>query len=462
MGEWAEEELDGTDLGDVRLKRRFIRLTKALAEQPELSVPQACDDWWATKAAYRFWDHPKLTPAALLSGHVAQTVRRALSEPVVLAVQDGSQLRYTSHRRTRGLGRLKRRGQRGLFLHAMLIVSPVGLPLGLVDLQFWTRPDERDSTTPWQRSQQPASSKESRHWLEGLAAAEAQLASHPRVVVIGDRESDFFDLYAAPRRANVDLLVRVRQRRRRVKHPARYAQAALEQSPCLGQARVEVSRKDGAPRREAVLNVHAISLETEAPCNWPRRREIPSLRLTWIWAYEPAPPPGATAVQWLLVTTLEATGLEDAQQALRWYALRWRIERWFYVLKQGCRVEKLELETAERLERAIATYAIAAWRILWLTYAARQTPEAPCDTALSEPQWQALACHAHRTASPPAHPPTVADAVRMLGRLGGRVQPRLRTLPGVKALWIGLQRLHDLTQMYLLLSRPPPVLVGNA
>lgn len=462
MCEWAEKEAGGTSLGDARLTRRFVRLTKSLAEQPELSVPQACGDWWDTKAAYRFWSHPRLQPEMLLSGHVQQTVRRALLEPVVLAVQDGTQLRYTGHRCTRGLGRLRRPGQRGIFLHTLLAVSPSGLPLGVLDLQFWTWPAEKASATQWQRSQQPAADKESRHWLAGMNAAQVQLAEHQRVVVIGDRESDFFDLYAAPRREGVELLVRARERRRRVRHPAQYAQAAVAQSPCLGHVQVEVSRQDGAPQRTATVAVHALSLETEAPQNWPRRKELPTLPLTWVWAHEQSPPQGSKPVEWLLVTTLEATKLADAAQALAWYALRWRIERWFYVLKQGCRIEKLELETVERLQLAVATYAIAAWRILWLTYAARQTPDASCDVALSSHEWQALTCYASKTARPPTRPPTVAEAVRMLGRLGGRVQPNSPKLPGVKALWVGLQRLHDLTLMYRLLTHPPPALVGNA
>ena len=31
-----------------------------------------------------------------------------------------------------------------------------------------------------------------------------------------------------------------------------------------------------------------------------------------------------------------------------------------------------------------------AWRLLWLTYQARQTPQALCTVALSDPEWQAL------------------------------------------------------------------------
>lgn len=55
--------------------------------------------------------------------------------------------------------------------------------------------------------------------------------------------------------------------------------------------------------------------------------------------------------------------------------------------------EKLQLETAERIERALATYTIVAWRLLWLTYEARYNPEAPADTILSTIEWQALSMY---------------------------------------------------------------------
>ncbi len=65
----------------------------------------------------------------------------------------------------------------------------------------------------------------------------------------------------------------------------------------------------------------------------------------------------------------------------------------------GCRIEQLQLETAERIKKALATYAIVAWRLLWLTYQARQNPELPCDTILETHEWQSLYCHFH--GSPP-------------------------------------------------------------
>ena len=46
--------------------------------------------------------------------------------------------------------------------------------------------------------------------------------------------------------------------------------------------------------------------------------------------------------------------IEDMTTYVRWYSYRWLIERYHYVLKSGCGIEKLQLETAKSLEMALA------------------------------------------------------------------------------------------------------------
>ena len=57
------------------------------------------------------------------------------------------------------------------------------------------------------------------------------------------------------------------------------------------------------------------------------------------------------------------------------YVKRWRVEDFFRVLKSGCKVERLALRTALRLERAIAIYCVIAWRLMVLTLLGRTVPE---------------------------------------------------------------------------------------
>jgi hypothetical protein len=40
------------------------------------------------------------------------------------------------------------------------------------------------------------------------------------------------------------------------------------------------------------------------------------------------------------------------------YTYRWRVDRYHYVLKSGCRIEQRHLETTERLASCLAVYAM--------------------------------------------------------------------------------------------------------
>jgi hypothetical protein len=158
----------------------------------------------------------------------------------------------------------------------------------------------------------------------------------------------------------------------------------------------------------------------------------------------------------MLVTTMSISSESEALSALADYACRWQIEVYHKVLKSGCRAEALQLETVEQLMRCVALYAVIAWRILYATMQSRQRPQAPCTLVFSELEWQALYCHIHKTRRLPTDVPPLRTAVRWLGRLGGYVDRPSNPEPGATVLWRGMQRLHDLTQMYLIMSSALP------
>ncbi len=67
-----------------------------------------------------------------------------------------------------------------------------------------------------------------------------------------------------------------------------------------------------------------------------------------VLAREENPPLGQHPIDWTLLTSLPVTNLATAAPILEWYSGRWEIEVFFKVLKSGCRVELLPLETADR------------------------------------------------------------------------------------------------------------------
>ena len=113
---------------------------------------------------------------------------------------------------------------------------------------------------------------------------------------------------------------------------------------------------------------------------WLRRIELPagggqSVDATCLVAREFDAPAGVKPIEWRLLTNREATTLADAIELIDWYRARWEIKMLFNVLKNGCRVEALQLGTIERLERALVLFLVVARRIAYLMRMGRTCPD---------------------------------------------------------------------------------------
>lgn len=279
------------------------------------------------------------------------------------------------------------------------------------------------------------------------------------VLTVADREADIYDFLATERPENSQLLIRA-YHNRQVKNSdgteVLRLQSAIAKIPVAGQISLELQANPQRSARQAILNLQATTVEILPPQSHPRRQNLLPLRVQVILACEENPPATEKPVSWLLLTTLAITGFEDIVQCLRWYSYRWLIERYHYVLKSGCGLEQLQLETADRIERAISTYTIVAWRLLWMMYESRHHPEIGGDTILETHEWQALYCTIHSTPIPTESPPTLSNCIRWIAKLGGFLGRKGDGEPGVKTLWRGWQRLHDIAATWKARLHPSP------
>jgi hypothetical protein len=115
------------------------------------------------------------------------------------------------------------------------------------------------------------------------------------------------------------------------------------------------------------------------------------------------------------------------------------------VLKSGCHLEKLQLETAGRLERALALYCIVAWWLLYLTYLARNCPDTSCEVVFQTHEWQALHAFTYKTNVLPTTPPSLHEATRLVAKLGGFLARKSDGEPGVQTIWRGLMPVSHVT-----------------
>jgi hypothetical protein len=442
-GSWAVTEFGGAQLGDERRTKRLVQLAQQRGRQPTASLTQA--GWAAAKAAYRFFANASITPEAILAPHRQATLGRMVGQPVVLLVQDTTQLDYSTHTDVTGLGVLQTQRQRGLLLHTTLAVTPDRVPLGVVDQQVWAR-DPAEFGKRHQRRQRPIEQKESRKWLDSLARALSLQAQLPGVqlVSVADREGDVYDfLQPVLTPGGPAVLVRAAWDRA-VTEPERHLRAHLESQPVAGPVSVSVPRRPGQPARQAALSVRFAPV-TLRPPQARRGAGLPPLALWAVLVQEDNPPPGVAGLDWLLLSSLPVADFAQACQRVAWYACRWVVELYHKVLKSGCRIEARQLEHVDNLKRYLALDGVVAWQVLYTTLVGRAQPGLPCTALLEAHEWQALYCFIHQVATPPETPPSLQQAVRWIAGLGGFLGRTGDGEPGVTTLWRGFQRLHDIS-----------------
>ena len=465
VADWVIEEFGGLELGDRRREARVLEVVSQLAARPGGSLPAACRDLAALKATYRLLANEAISREALLAGHVAATWERVAGEAVVLAVQDTTDLDFSGHTATGGLGRIGNGYGQGLYVHTTLAITPERLPLGLLGQQVWARPSDRPVSAVAHK-QRPLAEKESRKWLEGLEglAGAPEEAPRTQVISVADREADLYAVFTAPRARGVELLIRATQDR--VTSVARTAampgggrgrhtlRSLLAEQPGTAQL-VDLPRRGQQPPRTAQVALRWAEVTLPGPTKCAKAQRVP-VTLRVVWAREVAPSAEVAApLDWLLLTTLKVPSAAAAQQVVDYYLCRWGIEVWHKVLKTGCAFEQRQLGHADNLQRALSLYSVIAWWVLYATLLARLAPDVPCTVLLDLDEWQALYCAMHKTSSPPSRPPTLRQAVRWTAQLGGFLGRTGDAEPGPLTLWRGMGRLLDMTEMFRILTASP-------
>lgn len=90
--QWMDVEFANLNLGDVRLNRRAKKIIEQFMGKPSASIPQGCGGWSETMATYRFLENEAVEWRDIMAPHWVQTQSRMTEHPVVLCIQDSSEL----------------------------------------------------------------------------------------------------------------------------------------------------------------------------------------------------------------------------------------------------------------------------------------------------------------------------------------------------------------------------------
>jgi len=283
-------------------------------------------------------------------------------------------------------------------LHSALATTTSGLPLGSINSDYST-PHEKTKKDPRKPHKIPLEEKKTFSWVKqhrDLVKISKQIPD-TKMVHICDREADFYEFFEEQQKEpRVDVLIRAKHNRSISadisQEPDKLFNFIQSTKP-LGKTTIALPSKSARskkskqkaskfrPARNATLTIYAKKISIRPPSYYPDKKPI---KITIIYAIEDNPPTGVEPIKWYLLTTLKVKTAQDAITYLDWYTKRWRIEDFFRVLKSGCKITKLKLNSATRLTRAIAINSVIAWRIMLLTLLGREQPELPCEVLFTD------------------------------------------------------------------------------
>ena len=361
--------------GDIRVAERADWLIERVATAGTLVLRKLGETRAGEKAVHRFLSSPYVSVDRIVETLAARTAQQCAGRRI-LAVQDTTEINFAGRdKKRRGFGPAGDGRTPGFFIHPVIAIDVESeAVVGLVDAEIWTRSTDRVTS----RRSRVIEDKESMRWLSGCRAAANVLSEAAEVTMVADRESDIYQLFARkPERLN--LIVRASQDRSLADEGLLFT--ALAGAQPLGTCKVQVApRGPGDKGRVAIVELYAGVVRIARPQNMKRSEAPEMVELTLVEAREVDAPPGKTPLLWRLLTTHPVTCAKEAENIVRLYRLRWRIEQTFRALKSdGLALDDSQVIDAERIFHLTAIALAGAIRTIQLVDARDGSPRPASD-----------------------------------------------------------------------------------
>jgi hypothetical protein len=438
---WAKQTFGPSKLKDIRRTKRAVKVAKRMAENVSASLPVQMQSWKETIALYRLLNENDVTFEALMQPHVEQTHEQIEIHPVVLLVQDTTEVDLSHHPKTKGVGQVGNERGRGLYLQTALAVLPEqGEVLGCAMQEPFVRTPAPRGETRSKRRQR--SERETDVWMR-LVTRLGSFPAGTTVVHVGDREADMFPFFQACQATQTHFLVRAFENRRIVseEEPQRYLLDSVRAWPATASRPFDVPASHGRTARSTVGQL-AFGTVNILPPRFEKRCGKEPLEVWVVRVWEEQTPVEEEPLEWILLTSIPTITLEQAWERVGWYERRWVVEDYHQCLKSGCRLEERQVQSVDRLIRLLGFLSPLAVRLLQLRDLARREPERPAHEVLDA---DLLAIVAAQADQDPALI-TTETFWKAVAQMGGYLARHGDGPPGWKTLWKGWLRVQTLLE----------------
>jgi hypothetical protein len=385
-----------------------------------------------------------------------RTREEAMRHSRVLLPADTTNVNLSMHKTTEGLGPIGRGSSaRGFFVHTILAMdADTQQLLGCLYQEPFVREPAPKGETQAQRKKRL---RESQIWERSLQQI-GPVPEQQTWICVGDRGSDIYTFWQTCQQLGYDFVVRVAQDRRILldKGPEAEDQEVqrlktLARSlPAQDSRILHIPAQRQRPARDAFLQLSWQEVRIQPPSNGAVLSKT-EVKAWVIRVWEPEPPDGGEALEWILVTTVPLSCEEDAWERVKWYKWRWLLEDFHKVLKTGCGIEVRRKQTVGGMWNLLGILTPVAVRLLWLRQTAQQAPDTPATEVVSQEVIDVI------THLDPRHRVirTANDLWRTIASFGGYFNRKSDGPPGWQTLWKGWLYLQSVLQGVHLATRFP-------
>jgi hypothetical protein len=287
--------------------------------------------------------------------------------------------------------------------------------------------------------------RESRLWKRALQEVPPALAGQLRVHV-GDRGADMFENIEFWEQRGEKYVIRSKSNRKMVLDNGQecrlhdYARGAKR----VGERTIRVSANHGQPAREAKVAVGFAKVTLAAPKHKRGEHSDQPVQAWVIHVREVDAPAGCQALDWVLLSNVPVSSVEDAWERVDWYCCRPIIEELHKAMKTGCGIELLQFTTRKALEVTVALLSVVATRLLRLRDLSRdeRAKDQPASEVIDPIYVEVLSVKRFKE----KRRLTTHEFCMALAKLGGHLGRRTDKPPGWLVLWRGWMQLQPMVE----------------
>lgn len=415
---WATDTFANTALGDARRTKRLVQVASSAAQRPAGKVTQVVHTSAEREATYRLLENDRVAPDELVRSVSTATARAAAEHDWVYVALDQTTLSFIDRKQVRGLGRVADGtfgNCRGLEVINALAVDGEGRTLGMTAMRWTARPDQHAGRRC------PPEERESQMWIDALADTEACFREHAPKTTLWfqlDAGADHSRNFAKVFDLDHHITIRCAHNRtvRTLEGPAKLFET-VERAPVMGRMTIRRngSAKKKKPRARLVVRACPVTVMLIIDKK-PKPFELYVVQVREVGRVAK----GYERICWNLLTTYRVDDIDDANEVIKGYSMRWRIEDFYRTWKNGhCCLEDSQLRSQGAVLRWAIILAAVAARIERIKHRSRNEPKALASSEFSRNEIDATILLSETKKWKPGDDPDLETFVALVAQLGG-------------------------------------------